>query len=136
MAKEKGYFPLCTGVSIALLVVVACLLVILNRDNTEIATEHVQNPRETAPKHKKNISQTGNSTLITETKSTHIHYNRREFCQTCCHTPPCWYKNHKKCSKCANSRQPKILIKRILQRSKTKAAKHHLRRNNKTNLKD
>nr|XP_058953537.1 uncharacterized protein LOC131780927 [Pocillopora verrucosa] len=136
MAKEKGYFPLCTGVSIALLVVVACLLVILNRDNTEIATEHVQNPRETAPKHKKNISQTGNSTLITETKSTHIHYNRREFCQTCCHTPPCWYKNHKKCSKCANSRQSKLLIKRILQRSKTKAAKHHLRRNNKTNLKD
>lgn len=99
-----------------------------DKSSTVIATDHVENLRESAPKHKENITQTANSTSITEAKSTHFHHSRREFCRKCCHTPPCWYKNHKKCSKCANNRQSKIFIKRILQRSHRKAAKHHLRR--------
>lgn len=99
-----------------------------DKSSTEIATDPVENLRESAPKHKENIKQTANSTSITEAKSTHFHHSRREFCRKCCHTPPCWYKNHKKCSKCANNRQSKIFIKRILQRSHRKAAKHHLRR--------
>ncbi|PFX31558.1 hypothetical protein AWC38_SpisGene3658 [Stylophora pistillata] len=99
-----------------------------DKSSTEIATDPVENLRESAPKHKENITQTANSTSITEAKSTHFHHSRREFCRKCCHTPPCWYKNHKKCSKCANNRQSKIFIKRILQRSHRKAAKHHLRR--------
>jgi len=109
-------------------VMVACLFVLLRRDetSTETVAETTENSQEPEVKPQGNNSFTVNSSSTIEPHSAHKrHYHHKQFCRKCCHTPPCWYNNHKECSKCVKKEQFKHSVERILRRSHKKATHHH-----------
>ncbi|XP_078359995.1 uncharacterized protein LOC144644392 isoform X2 [Oculina patagonica] len=130
MAKTRSCISFCAAFSIALVLVVSCLIVVLRRDNaaTEAVDETVENSQEFEVQPKEKISNTANSSSRIEPNSTHKqHHRHRQFCRKCCHTPPCWYNNHKECSKCIKKEQLELHVTRLLRRSHKKAMHHHKR---------
>lgn len=95
--------------------------------STETVAETIQNSQEPAVKPLGNSSIADNSSSTIEPHSAHKHHHHhKQFCRKCCHTPPCWYNNHKECSKCAKKEQLEHQVKRLLRRSHEKAT--HLQR--------
>lgn len=129
MAKSsKISISFCAAFSVVLVLAVACLLVVLRRDNTgtETVAETIENFQEPEVKPNNNSSITLNSSSTIELHSTQKpHHHHKQFCRKCCHTPPCWYNNHKECSKCVKKEQLKHYVKRILTRSHKKATHQH-----------
>ncbi|XP_020606303.1 uncharacterized protein LOC110045051 [Orbicella faveolata] len=129
MAKARISISFCAAFSIVLVVMVACLFVLLRRDetSTETVAETTENSQEPEVKPQGNNSFTVNSSSTIEPHSAHKRHHRhhKQFCRKCCHTPPCWYNNHKECSKCVKKEQLKHSVERILRRSHKKATHHH-----------
>ncbi|KAL9984975.1 hypothetical protein ACROYT_G007323 [Oculina patagonica] len=134
MAKlSKPFTPFWVIAAIILVFLVAGMAVLWNKRNsdnaaTEAVDETVENSQEFEVQPKEKISNTANSSSRIEPNSTHKqHHRHRQFCRKCCHTPPCWYNNHKECSKCIKKEQLELHVTRLLRRSHKKAMHHHKR---------
>ncbi|XP_029197858.2 uncharacterized protein LOC114962937 [Acropora millepora] len=110
---EKNRISYIAVFSIAMLVVVACVVIVLQKGRST-STE--------APKQKAKFSkeQALGSTKRPEAGNSTGKIHHWKFCRQCCQTPPCWYKNHEKCNKCLGKKTKKN-VSRLLRISHNKS---------------
>jgi len=126
----KSWIPFFSVISIAVVLVVACVVIALQKDrsSTEGAAETERFSRGPVKTTEDLTLVTVNSSKRAEARNSTNKQHQEKFCTKCCQTPPCWYNNHKECSKCANQKNLKHVVARLLRRSHKKAV-HNPRRN-------
>ncbi|CAH3033384.1 unnamed protein product, partial [Porites lobata] len=132
---KRSLIPLISMGAIFLVLVGACLVILLQKDRSskDTTSENTVMLSRRPVKYEQHEEQdfpvdVGSLNRPEASRnSTHKEHYRR-FCRTCCQTPPCWYKNHKECGKCADqSKTRQGVSSRLLRKSFKKAARHHRR---------